>query len=104
VRCHAVGEADQAALRRAHAVGDIYLHFFDESGRAVRSPFDERVLGVDLETLRTIPRVVAIAGGDRKFTAIRAALLGGWVNVLITDLAVAERLVAQPSPPLTTGR
>lgn len=90
---NAVSEADQAALRRAHAVGDICLHFFDEQGQVVASPFDDRVLGIDLETLRKVPRVVAVAGGDRKYTAIRAALLGGWVNVLITDLAVAQRLV-----------
>jgi DNA-binding transcriptional regulator LsrR (DeoR family) len=41
---------------------------------------------------------VAVAGGRRKYAAIRAALRGGWLNVLITDLGVARRLVEeQPS-------
>lgn len=93
---NAVNGTDQAALRRAHAVGDICLHFFDETGGVVSSSLENRVLGIDLETLRAVPRVVAVAGGDRKFTAIRAALLGGWVNVLITDLGVAQRLAYEP--------
>ncbi len=53
---------------------------------------NERVLGIDVETLRTVPRVVAIAGGARKYTAIRAALRGGWIDVLITDLDTARKL------------
>jgi hypothetical protein len=37
--------------------------------------------------------VVGIAGGRRKFAAIRGALRGRRVNVLITDRSTAERLV-----------
>jgi DNA-binding transcriptional regulator LsrR (DeoR family) len=39
-----------------------------------------------------------VAGGRRKYAAIRAALRGGWLNVLITDLGVARRLVEDQSP------
>ena len=38
-------------------------------------------------------RTVGIAGGERKLAAIRGALEGGWVNVLITDRFTAERLI-----------
>jgi DNA-binding transcriptional regulator LsrR (DeoR family) len=41
-----------------------------------------------------VPRRVGVAGGARKFRAIRAAVRGGWVSVLITDLQVARRLAA----------
>jgi DNA-binding transcriptional regulator LsrR (DeoR family) len=47
--------------------------------------------------LRQIPRRVAGAGGRRKFAAIRAALRGRWLNVLITDLGVARRLMEDPA-------
>jgi len=50
-------------------------------------------MGIPPERLRSIPRRVGIAGGERKLSAIRAALLGGWVNVLITDLSMARRLL-----------
>jgi DNA-binding transcriptional regulator LsrR (DeoR family) len=89
---NAIAEAEQASLRRLRAVGDICLRFFDEWGNHVTSPLDERVLGIPEAQLRDIPRRVAVAGGRRKFAAIRAALRGGWFNVLITDLATAQRL------------
>jgi len=37
--------------------------------------------------------VVGVAGGRRKTAAIRGALQGGWINVLITDRGTAERLL-----------
>jgi DNA-binding transcriptional regulator LsrR (DeoR family) len=95
---NAIADDDQSELRRLGAVGDICLRFFDESGKAVASALNERVLGIDVETLRAVPRVVAIAGGARKFTAIRAALRGGWIDVLITDLDTAGRLVRNTAP------
>jgi len=60
----------------------------------VKSPFNDRVVGMDLEQLRKVKRSVGIAGGQRKIAAIRGAVRGGLVNVLITDLATAQALVA----------
>jgi DNA-binding transcriptional regulator LsrR (DeoR family) len=42
--------------------------------------------------LMAIPRRIGVAGGQQKFSAIRAAIRGKWINVLITDLAMARRL------------
>jgi DNA-binding transcriptional regulator LsrR (DeoR family) len=84
-------------LGRRGAVGDICLRFFDAAGGRVASDVDERVIGVTLEQLRKVDRCVGIAGGARKFEAIRGALRGGWVNVLITDHATAERLLSEPA-------
>jgi DNA-binding transcriptional regulator LsrR (DeoR family) len=90
---NALPEQDQDELRSAGAVGDICLRFFDENGAPVRSAVDERVIGIDAEQLRQVPRRVGVAGGARKHSAIRAALRGRWVNVLITDVEEAERLL-----------
>ena len=84
-------ELDQ--LQRAGAVGDISLRFFDASGNAVRSPLDERVIGIQLEQLKVAGRCVAVAGGSRKVNAIHAALRGGLVHTLITDRLTAERVL-----------
>ncbi len=97
---NAIAAADQELLRAAGAVGDICLRFFDEHGEPVLSSLDERVIGIDATQLRGIPRRVGVAGGVRKHSAIRAALLGGWVNVLITDRAEAENLIAEAGLPL----
>jgi DNA-binding transcriptional regulator LsrR (DeoR family) len=89
-------ERELALLGEHGAVGDICLRFFDADGRRVESDVDRRVIGVTLEQLRSVDRCVGIAGGARKFEAIHGALRGGWVNVLITDRATAERLLSQP--------
>lgn len=75
------------------AVGDICLRFFDAAGRPVLTPLNERVISMELEQLRRVPRVIGVAGGRRKTGAIRGALAGKWINVLITDRAMAERLL-----------
>jgi DNA-binding transcriptional regulator LsrR (DeoR family) len=90
---NALAEDDQAVLRGAGAVGDVCLRFFDAEGVPVQSAVDDRVIGITLDQLRSVPRRVAVAGGLRKHAAIRAALLGGWVNVLITDVDEAQRLL-----------
>src|SRR5215831_4322302 len=80
-------------LAHRGAVGDICLRFFDRNGRPVQGPLDDRVIGVTLEELKRTPRVIGVAGGERKAEAIRACLSGGLINVLITDKFTAERLL-----------
>jgi DNA-binding transcriptional regulator LsrR (DeoR family) len=81
-------------LKRLGAVGDIALQFFDERGAKVDHPINRRIVGADIETIKTIGRVIAVAGGAKKVRAIRAALLGGLVDVLVTDCCSAEALLA----------
>ncbi|MCC7175691.1 MAG: sugar-binding transcriptional regulator [Bryobacterales bacterium] len=75
------------------AVGDICLRFFDAAGQPVITPLNDRVISMDLNELRRVPRVIGVAGGRRKLNAIRGALAGKLVKVLITDLATAQRLL-----------
>ena len=75
------------------AVGDIALRFFDAQGRPVVSDIDNRVIGITLEQLAQVRRVVGVAGGPGKFQAIQGALRGRLINVLITDSVTAERLL-----------
>jgi DNA-binding transcriptional regulator LsrR (DeoR family) len=80
-------------LQQNGAVGDICFCFYDASGREVKGALKGRVIGIDLESLRRVPRSVAICGDKKKFTAILGALRGKWVNTLITDQYTAQRLV-----------
>jgi DNA-binding transcriptional regulator LsrR (DeoR family) len=80
-------------LRKAGAVGDICFRFFDKRGQLVRSPLNNRVVGIDLSTLQKIDRVVGIAGGVGKKAAIFAALRSHRINILITDLDTAKGLL-----------
>jgi DNA-binding transcriptional regulator LsrR (DeoR family) len=85
--------ADQDRLHAAGAVGDVCLRFFDSAGTLVPSDLDDRVVGIDADTLRSIPRRIGIAGGQSKHKAIHAAARGGWVSVLITDTGTAAALL-----------
>ena len=89
-------EAELAGARRARR-GGRHLPALLRRGRPAgrvgrRSPGHRR----DAEQLADADRSVGIAGGERKYEAIRGALRGGWINVLITDHATAERLLAEP--------
>ncbi|MGC4154037.1 MAG: sugar-binding transcriptional regulator [Propionicimonas sp.] len=90
---NAIPREDQDVLRSLGAVGDICLRFFDAEGVEVPSEVGSRVIGIPPELLRKVPRRVGVAGGERKHGAIRAALLGGWVNVLVTDSETARSLL-----------
>ena len=90
---NAIPQEDQADLLRLNAIGDVCLRFFDENGQAVDSKIDDRIVGIPTDLLRSVPRRIGVAGGVRKHSAIRAALRGEWVNVLVTDTGTAEALL-----------
>lgn len=88
--------AELQELRVLRAVGDLCLHFFDADGQPIRSPIEGRVIGITLEQLHAIPRVVGVAGGQRKHQALLAVLRGRLIDVLVTDQFTAARLDAAP--------
>jgi DNA-binding transcriptional regulator LsrR (DeoR family) len=80
---------------REGSVGDILAHQLDRDGEMLNLDFNRRVIGMDIAALRNIPRVVAVAAGEKKVDAIRAAIAGCYVNVLVTDSATAELLLGR---------
>ena len=85
-------ELDELAAREA--VGDICLHFFGADGQPTRSPVEGRVIGITLDQLHRVPRVIGVAGGRRKVAALVGAMRGGLLDVLITDQFTAARIDA----------
>ncbi|MEI8634591.1 sugar-binding domain-containing protein [Vibrio sp. PP-XX7] len=51
------------------------------------------MIGMELDLIRKCPRVVALAGGLDKSLAIRGALNGGYIDVLIIDYTTAKTLI-----------
>ena len=88
-----INPAELADLLQRGAVGDIALRFFDRQGRPVRGEMDERIIGIRLEQLQRVPRVVGVSGGPEKFAALHGALHGKLINVLITDSLSAQKLL-----------
>jgi DNA-binding transcriptional regulator LsrR (DeoR family) len=85
-------EKDRDILLAKGAVGDIALRFFDFKGKPVISDIDERVIGITLEQLSKIKQVIGVGGGLQKEAAIRGALQGNYIHVLITDHITAKLL------------
>lgn len=73
-----------AAIRRAGVVGEICACHFDIDGRPCKTPVDGRVVGIELEALRT-KHVIAIAYGETKAPSVLGALSGGYINALVSD-------------------
>ena len=87
-------QAELDGLLRKGTVGDIALRYYDSDGRCIESDINDRIIGITLEQLKH-----AQGGGRLRWTgkvaALRAALRGGLVNVLITDSVTADRLLEQ---------
>ena len=78
---------------RAGAVGQICVRFLDADGVPVPTALDDLVVGVTLDQIRAARIRWAVAGGKDKYLILRAALVGGWVDHLVTDTATAEHLL-----------
>ena len=89
-------------LRRLGVVGEINYQPFDAEGKVVDRPelrpLARRMLSVTADRLQALSRaeakyVIAVAGGRQKVGAIRGALHGRFLNVLVTDEDTALALV-----------
>jgi DNA-binding transcriptional regulator LsrR (DeoR family) len=77
------------------AVGSINLRYFNGDGCLVPSEINDRVIGLTLDEMKNIARVVGIAGGPAKLRAIHAALKARLINVLVTDHVTATELLLE---------
>lgn len=86
------GEA-LAELEEAGAIGHIALRFFDAEGKMVHTSLDDRTLSITPEQLQRAGRVVGVAGGPDKVTALLGALRADLLDVLVTDQITAQALL-----------
>jgi len=82
-------------LEKNGAIGDICLHFFNEQGTPIKTSLNERTISMSLDQIKNIDRSVGIAGGKKKIKAIKAAIKGSFINVLITDNFTAKKILNQ---------
>jgi len=78
------------------AVGDITLQFFDENGSTERfHSFNDRVAAISMDVFKKIPLRIGIASGEKKVEAVKGAIKGGLINILITNAECARELVRE---------
>jgi DNA-binding transcriptional regulator LsrR (DeoR family) len=88
-----LNDSDIQRLTEHGIVGDIGLRFYDDKGRHVQDEIDNQIIGLNLAQYKSIPRVIAVAEGVEKIPAIKAALIGKIINVLVIDDRTAEGLL-----------
>ena len=90
-----LNKVDLERLSASGAVGHMCAQFFNEDGNLTDTPFNERAITIGLETLRDVREVVTVAGGLGKAQAILGALRGEYMDVLVTDDAAAQAVLAE---------
>ncbi|MBQ2948460.1 MAG: sugar-binding transcriptional regulator [Clostridia bacterium] len=88
-----LGPTDMFYLKMNNAVGDVLCHFLDKDGQLIPTPIEERLISTPLEKLKAMSNVIGLAAGEQKIEAIRAALRGGYLDILITDEPTATLLL-----------
>ena len=77
------------------AVGDVCSRFFNRAGKPVAFAGSERLIAVDIETLKSIPTVIAVAAGPNKVAPIIAAARAKLFSQLVTDPRTAEDILSR---------
>lgn len=93
LRAGLLTRSDLAQLRSKGAVGEMVGRFFDAAGNHQGLDLNQRIIGIELDDLRRIPQVLAIARGMTKVQAIIAALSAKYVTVLATDDKTAQAIL-----------
>ena len=67
------------------AVGIICGRFIDKNGDQVVGPLNERMIGVELDQLKSVETGVTVVYGRHKLEATAAAIRGGYTTHLVVD-------------------
>jgi deoxyribonucleoside regulator len=96
VRAGFITREESEVIRRnggvGHSCGGIH---FNIEGRPIPTLLDERIVGITVDDLRKIPRVILAASGAVKADAILGALRSGIFHALATDESAALKVLSQ---------
>lgn len=93
LRAGYLSRSEMESLIASGVVGDIVAHQFDENGQWLDIPANRRAISLDADSLRRIPRVIAVSGGVNKARAILAGLRGRFCSCLVTDARAAQAVL-----------
>jgi central glycolytic genes regulator len=101
---HGIGDAITMAERRKttreemekikqrHAVAEAFGYYFNQEGEVVHKV---KTMGIQLEDVKKVEHVIAVAGGASKAKAIKAYMKQAHHSVLITDEGAARELIRE---------
>ncbi len=80
------------SLIKNGATADVCSRIIDEKGNICSNKLNDRTIGIEFDEIKNKAYSIAVAGGEDKVNAIKAALEGRLCNVLITDELAASQL------------
>jgi DNA-binding transcriptional regulator LsrR (DeoR family) len=78
--------------------GDIAARLYKKDGTPLSAKLDARVIGLTLEEIKNIPRVIGVASGAEKVLGVVGAARAGLIDTLIVDLACANSVIKSLQP------
>lgn len=88
-----VSRKEMLAIQETGAVGDVCGRFFSIEGNIIPKVFQDRMIGISLEDLKSIPVRMGVAGGPAKLNPIIGALRSGLINILVSDATTASEVI-----------
>lgn len=91
---------DPVALRRSYednpekTVGDIGARRFNIQGQFLKNDYNERIMGIDEEGLKSAKNVLSIAAGHHKVLSIIGALRLNIITHFVTDETTAKTILS----------
>lgn len=82
-----------AELRSEGYVGDICSRYYDREGNHPNKKLYERIMGIDLETIKKIEHRICVTVDFRKEESIRSAINSGLISSLFIDHRTAKLLI-----------
>lgn len=87
-------QQDVDELQRQGAVASVCSSYLNQDGQEVGEEITQRSIGVSLSDIRK-SRIIAVAIGDSKVEAIKAVLKSGRIDVLVTDILTAKKVLEE---------
>jgi deoxyribonucleoside regulator len=95
VRSGIIGQKESQRLVDHGILGTVCGLHIEADGSVASTPLNRRLVGLEAAAIVRIPVRIGVAAGAEKAAAVRAALLGTFVTVLVVDQAVAELLAGE---------
>lgn len=86
-------EEEYTELIQKGAVGEIVGRIYDKEGQVVDEDLRRKMIGISTQQIKKTPVRVGISYGKDKVEAIKGAIKGEMINVLVTDATTAEKLM-----------
>ena len=72
---------------------EIVGRIYDKNGQTVDEDLKRKMVGISLDKIAKIPVRVGMSIGKDKIEAIKGAIAGGLVNVLVTDVPTGRVII-----------